>query len=77
MDRSAIMNDVSVALAKISPASAIMAATATGFSLQTGVSLAGGGLILMQVAHLWWKWRCEAEDRKARLALRDQAAVMT
>lgn len=61
-DRETLLRDVSVALAKITPPAAVSAASATeGWDAHKWVYILTAGYIVLQAAHLLWKWWREAK----------------
>lgn len=56
IDRSALMNEVGAAAAKLSPAAAVATVSASGWSLQEWVYVVTIAYVIMQGAHLGWKW---------------------
>jgi hypothetical protein len=56
IDRSAVLSEASTALAKLSPAAAVATVSASGWSLQDWVYVVTIAYVLMQGAHLGWKW---------------------
>ena len=64
IDRSAILNDVGAAGAKIALPGAVVGASVAGVSLQSWVYLFTIGFIVLQAAHLIWKWRKEARGKR-------------
>lgn len=64
IDRSAILNDVGAAGAKIAIPGGVVAASVAGVSLQSWVYLFTIGFIVLQAAHLIWKWRKEARGKR-------------
>ncbi len=62
------LHDLSVAGAKAIPAASVSVATLSGINFPLWINLGALLWIGLQAAHLTWKWRNEAADRKRKLA---------
>lgn len=56
IDRSALMNEVGSAAAKLSPPAIVVGASVSGWGVQEWMYAVTIGYVVLQAAHLAWKW---------------------
>jgi hypothetical protein len=56
IDRSAFLSDVGTAAAKLSPPAIVVGASAAKWGVQEWMYAATIGYVVLQAAHLGWKW---------------------